>query len=273
MISLLAIEEVLNEFGITERHEVKYAIQFYVPCLKQYVYINKQAGTKASGFVIHPRFEFYTNELTSIDGVETTGVFNHKSSMRKFPKRLNRGLEPIPFGIPFGFFTKDAMRTFIKKLSRIKPCYLRMPEDEIKDAQNSGEFDALTQTEVEQVIKGRRGQGKYREGLVKLWGKCSVTGCKQFELLRASHKKPWRDSSNEERLDPHNGLLLTPNLDALFDSGMISFDANGGVLISKSLDLETVEALALGLNTKLSMMPVETAKYLKYHREFIFLCG
>ncbi|EHN67914.1 hypothetical protein VFSR5_2780, partial [Aliivibrio fischeri SR5] len=74
MITLKEIEDVLNEFNATERHEVKYAILFFLPTLKQYLYINKQSGTKASGLVIHPRFEAYKNELLMIKGVETTGT-------------------------------------------------------------------------------------------------------------------------------------------------------------------------------------------------------
>ena len=31
----------------------------------------------------------------------------------------------------------------------------------------------------------------------------SVTGCRIAEALRASHIKPWRESSNKERLNPH----------------------------------------------------------------------
>jgi predicted restriction endonuclease len=52
------------------------------------------------------------------------------------------------------------------------------------------------------------------------------------EHLRASHCKPWRDSSNEERLDGENGLLLRPNADHLFDRGFIGFEDNGDVLVS-----------------------------------------
>ncbi len=33
----------------------------------------------------------------------------------------------------------------------------------------------------------------------------------------ASHCKPWRDATNEERLNGENGLLLTPSIDHLFD--------------------------------------------------------
>ena len=42
--------------------------------------------------------------------------------------------------------------------------------------------------------------------------------------LVASHCKPWRDATNEERLDDENGLLLTPSVDHLFDRGFIGFE-------------------------------------------------
>ena len=45
--------------------------------------------------------------------------------------------------------------------------------------------------------------------------------------LVASHSKPWRDSSNEERLDGENGLLLTPSVDHLFDRRFIGFEDSG----------------------------------------------
>ncbi len=270
MITLSQIEEVLNEFHATERHEIQYAIQFFLPCIKQYIYINKQAGEKASALVIHPRFEGYKSELLSISGVETTGTLNHKSSMRKFPKRMNRGKEPVPFGIPFGFETKVSMREFVERLAKTKPYYLRKPEDEISDAKENGEFAGLTETEIERIVSSRKGQGKYRKDLIQLWEKCSVTGCEQIDLLKASHIKPWRDSNNFERLDPYNGLLLTPNLDTLFDSGMITFDSMGNIVVSKALDEKTLEALGVDNSFKLSMIHENRDKYLKYHREFIF---
>ena len=51
--------------------------------------------------------------------------------------------------------------------------------------------------------------------------KCAVTGLAIPELLKASHIKPWKDSTDEERLDIFNGLLLAPHLDAAFDRGFI----------------------------------------------------
>ena len=44
--------------------------------------------------------------------------------------------------------------------------------------------------------------------------------------------KPWRDATNDERLDGENGLLLTPSIDHLFDRGFIGFEDGGRLIIS-----------------------------------------
>lgn len=81
--------------------------------------------------------------------------------------------------------------------------------------------------------------------LIEIWKKCSVTDCPATDVLRASHIKPWRFSTNTERLDPYNGLLLIPNLDALFDIGLISFKDNGEIIISNRLSSATLESLSI----------------------------
>lgn len=83
------------------------------------------------------------------------------------------------------------------------------------------------------LVNARVGQGKFRADVLKLWnGRCAVSGCYTADVLRASHIKPWRDSTNEERLDPRNGLALAATWDALFDAGLITFDEAGSALIS-----------------------------------------
>src|SRR5271169_4091215 len=42
-------------------------------------------------------------------------------------------------------------------------------------------------------------------------------------LVVADVLKPWAKSSNRDRLNPVNGILLAAHLDALFDCGPISF--------------------------------------------------
>lgn len=122
-------------------------------------------------------------------------------------------------------------------------------------------------TEKENLVKCRIGQGDFREKLINYWNGCSVTKFQKIEILIASHIKPWRDSNNEERVDHFNGLLLTPNLDKLFDKGYISFDDNGNILISK--ELTDFETLGLNQNMKINIKN-EHRKYLYFHRNDIF---
>jgi len=124
----------------------------------------------------------------------------------------------------------------------------------------------LTATEHEAVVLARRGQGRFRRSLLTRWLSCAVTNCSQPEILRASHLKPWRDSSNTERLAPGNGLLLTPALDALLDAFLISFSASGRILISKTLS--TDDRLALGLNSQMTLRKIfpDMVPFLRHHR-------
>ncbi len=129
----------------------------------------------------------------------------------------------------------------------------------------------ITDTEKEAIRRSRIGQGKFRTRLKIFWkNSCAVTGCSTVDLLRASHIKPWRDSKNHERLDEYNGLLLTPNLDAAFDSGFISFDEDGSILISKKLKDEQKAALGIEVGMTLRRIDEEHQKYLEFHRNHIF---
>jgi putative restriction endonuclease len=64
--------------------------------------------------------------------------------------------------------------------------------------------------------------------------------------------------------------LLTPNLDALFDSGAITFDSRGKIVISSLLDNKTCTTMGLDRSEKLSTINDNCERYLEYHREFIF---
>ncbi len=137
--------------------------------------------------------------------------------------------------------------------------------------QNSKFYKAEEQeTSKESLVQSRIGQGQFRTALIEYWQCCSVTGCKQIELLKASHIKPWRYASNQERLNVFNGLLLLPNLDTCFDLGLISFDDEGKILISNQLRKATL--LQLGINEGMKLMKVEKhhQEFLKYHRESVF---
>ncbi|MDA2738621.1 MULTISPECIES: HNH endonuclease [Bacillus cereus group] len=121
-------------------------------------------------------------------------------------------------------------------------------------------------TEREQIIKSRIGQISYKKGLLEIYGKCILCGISDERFLIASHIKPWSQSNDDERLDLNNGLLLCPNHDALFDRGYISFTADGRIMISDSLNVNT--KLFLNINEKLKIeMNVNQKQYMKWHRE------
>jgi hypothetical protein len=129
----------------------------------------------------------------------------------------------------------------------------------------------LSKTEAEAILLSRIGQGRFRDSLLALWAKCSVTGCKATRALRVSHLKPWAISTNRERLDPYNGLLLIPNLDAALDIGLITFDNDGEILLSPQLCSEDAARLGIVPAMKISIVEKQHLKYLEYHRQNIFI--
>ncbi len=128
-------------------------------------------------------------------------------------------------------------------------------------------------SDVAQQILARLGQGKFRADVLKDWnGACAVTGCTVLEVLRASHIKPWRDCDGLTKVNPRNGLPLVASLDALFDRGLITFSVNGYMLVSSGLDI--TQRNLLRVPTKLRRRPdAEQAKFLKYHRQKVFVKG
>jgi hypothetical protein len=124
----------------------------------------------------------------------------------------------------------------------------------------------LSPTQRESFIQARLGQGGFRRDLLKYWSGCAVVGCTAEAVLRASHIKPWKKSSDRERLDPANGLLLIANLDALFNDGLITFDDHGRMLISDQVASKDRSLLRLGGRLKKPPSPRQR-KYLRFHRE------
>ncbi len=135
-----------------------------------------------------------------------------------------------------------------------------------EDIQQIEQDNTLTSTEKSILVNTRVGQGQYRKDLIQYWGGCSITGYQNPCFLIASHIKPWRNSSNTERIDPNNGFLLLPNLDKAFDQGYISFTNKGRIQLSEQLEAP----LALGVEQNMRIaLAAQHQDYLAYHREFI----
>jgi len=269
-IQASAIEKILLETGFIPEieKETKKKKPFYSKEIDQYVYINKTSGESNSTLIINPEFKTKRQEFLLLKGVNSNDIFYHSSNMKEFPKKINKGENPIPYGIPFGFESLTACRDFLLKLTGKNIDEDEDELDDIKDAEKS--LSGLSDTERTAIIKSRIGQGLYRELLIQKWNGCSITGLQFLPVLRASHIKPWKVSSNLERLDPFNGLLLTPGLDAVFDRGFISFLDEGSIVISSKIPSEAQENLGVTPLLKLKMVKDEHIKYLDYHRNHIF---
>ena len=127
-------------------------------------------------------------------------------------------------------------------------------------------------TETERLVKQRIGQSTFREALLDYWGgACAVTGLDLPEILRASHAKPWAHCETDaERLDVFNGFLLSANLDALFDRGLITFENNGMIRISPNLSIQQIEIIPLDDSSRLRWIAEEHRPFLEWHRNNIF---
>ena len=141
----------------------------------------------------------------------------------------------------FAFSAQTEMRTALHRAFHLARSLPTFPLSEFE-----AEVAVLGATETERLVRQRVGQGIFRKALMDYWdGRCPLTGIAEPALLRASHIVPWAEcSSDAERLDVHNGLLLAAHWDAAFDAGLVSFDYEGRVLLKPGLDAEVVALLA-----------------------------
>ena len=128
----------------------------------------------------------------------------------------------------------------------------------------------IPSTQKQQIVLARIGQGLFRLNLEKVESRCRVTGLSDKRFLIASHIKPWRDSTNEERLDGQNGFLLSPHVDKLFDRGWISFSDDGLLLISSQEILSVLQNWGINSAMSLGKFKEKQKAYLDYHRKKIF---
>ena len=134
------------------------------------------------------------------------------------------------------------------------------------------------ETESMAEVLVRRGQQFFRQVILNTFaGECCITGIRVRDLLIASHILPWKGFPNQ-RLSPDNGLCLSRIHDGAFDKGLITFDENLKLVLSRDLKAHLSNS-ALHHNFKVyegqkmnvpagMLGPNQTA--LEYHRTEIF---
>ena len=132
---------------------------------------------------------------------------------------------------------------------------------------------SVRETEKLAIVKARVGQGVYKERVRSIESKCRITGVENPIHLVASHCKPWRNSSNEERLDGENGLLLTPSIDHLFDRGFISFENSGELIISPVAHRPSLQFMGIEIEQIINVGSFSSGQklFLDFHRNQVLL--
>ena len=146
------------------------------------------------------------------------------------------------------------------------------PDDEGKDDAVQAAIEGRTDigsTQKQQLIQARRGQGLFKANVARNEKCCRVTGVTHPNLLVASHIKPWSESTDEERLDGCNGLLLAPHIDRLFDRGFISFGDDGSILLSPSLDTTVLDRWSIRRDVNVGAFDPKQQAYLAHHRAVV----
>ncbi|WP_341981023.1 HNH endonuclease [Morganella morganii] len=128
---------------------------------------------------------------------------------------------------------------------------------------------SITNTEKEQIILSRVGQGKFKKDCLSIYPSCIITGIELSFLLIASHIKPWSKSTNQERLNKYNGLILSPVYDKLFDKGYISFDHEGKLSVSSQISSINISLLKIDTNFQREFSD-ETKVFLQWHYKNLF---
>ena len=123
------------------------------------------------------------------------------------------------------------------------------------------------------IVRARVGQGLFKERVAKIETKCRITGVVNPAHLIASHCKPWRDATNEERLNGENGLLLTPSVDHLFDRGFIGFENDGKLIISPVAHRPSLQRMGIDTAKTVNVGGFTSGQkqFLDFHRNAVLL--
>lgn len=158
----------------------------------------------------------------------------------------------------------------IGKIERDSPA----PERDIEEWERRVEVaistdTAIRETERTALVQARRSQGLFRDNVRAVEHACRITRVERMEHLIASQVQRWRDSSNEQRLDGENGLLLTPTVDHLFDKGFISFEDSGHLIVSPVADQRSLKRMGIETESSVNVGAFSQGqrRYLDFHRE------
>jgi putative restriction endonuclease len=144
---------------------------------------------------------------------------------------------------------------------------------EVKIERRIGEDATITETNRLALVQARRGQGLFRDRVAQIEWRCRITGVDNPAHLVSSHCKPWRDATNDERLDGENGLFLTPTIDHLFDRGFIGFEDDGRLILSPVAHRPSLQRMGINVTDLIKVGSFTSGQrtFLEFHRQSVLL--
>ena len=165
--------------------------------------------------------------------------------------------------------TRIGIKFFFKRIGAYVPLQVDLFSQTSADSDPLEKYGIVppNSTERKGLVTSRVGQGAYRKRIIHRWEyKCAVTGFNKLDILIASHIVPWADANDNERLDVHNGLLLSPTYDALFDRNLISFENSGKIILSDAIDSVAYKKIGVTGQERISNLSTYNHCYLDRHR-------
>jgi hypothetical protein len=143
----------------------------------------------------------------------------------------------------------SSLREFLDKISKVAAVTKitngksHVPDDYPNE--NSPEIDTASSYKADekvwQLIMQRRGQGEFRQLLLKKYkDTCAISGCKAIDALEAAHITPHSDGGKGIS---ENGLLLRADIHTLYDLNLIGVDQEGVVHVSPKLEDDLYQGL------------------------------
>ena len=262
------IDTMLDERGYPKAQANRAAYHVYDISADFAVYVHRKdfGSTKLFIDAKHTNLAQISGEIKGV--ISPNSGTTKNSTFEKFSATGIQFLTGLPDRQGWKFQFKDAEA--VDKFLNVCEAFAASGMAAAKEVASAFEQVTVRSTTRRATVAARVGQDKFREKVLRHWKTCGVTGCNVTSILKSSHIKPWAVSDARERLDASNGILLSPNLDSLFDCGLIGFADNGAILISAELSATACIALGVTPAMWLKKLNFAVVPYLQYHREHVF---
>ena len=132
--------------------------------------------------------------------------------------------------------------------------------------------ESLSAEEKLELALARDGHGKFGDAV---WSRDIGLRFDLEEIMdperRVAHIRPWHASTDKQRIDPDNGLLLPSDFADAFENGYVTFDEDGNAVVSEYM---ATRIWNLGGSTDGFCSTLELNRgqhlYMHHHRQMVF---